>query len=127
MTACRFEVPALSAAGEICRSRLARPQDRPRLLRLSRRDAGKQADPGEFENTAADDRAFLIYTSGTSGTPKGVLHAQRAAAARAPMYLGWYGIHADDRLLHAGAFNWTYTLGVGLMDPLGQWRDECRI
>jgi 4-hydroxybenzoate-CoA ligase len=77
----------------------------------------KQSDPGEFENTAADDPAFLIYTSGTSGTPKGVLHAQRAAAARAPMYQGWYGIHADDRLLHAGAFNWTYTLGVGLMDP----------
>ena len=24
---------------------------------------------------------------------------------------------ADDRLLHAGAFNWTYTLGTGLMDP----------
>ena len=22
-----------------------------------------------------------------------------------------------DRLLHAGAFNWTYALGVGLMDP----------
>ncbi|WP_422020272.1 acyl-CoA synthetase [Roseibium sp.] len=77
----------------------------------------KQSDPGEFENTAADDPAFLIYTSGTSGTPKGVLHAQRAAAARAPMYQGWYGILADDRLLHAGAFNWTYTLGVGLMDP----------
>jgi acyl-coenzyme A synthetase/AMP-(fatty) acid ligase len=23
----------------------------------------------------------------------------------------------DDRILHAGAFNWTYTLGVGLTDP----------
>jgi acyl-coenzyme A synthetase/AMP-(fatty) acid ligase len=33
------------------------------------------------------------------------------------MYQGWYGINSADRLLHAGAFNWTYTLGVGLMDP----------
>jgi 4-hydroxybenzoate-CoA ligase len=77
----------------------------------------KQMPAGTFSDTHADDPAFLIYTSGTSGTPKGVLHAQRAAAARRPMDRGWYGITAQDRLLHAGAFNWTYTLGVGLMDP----------
>ena len=77
----------------------------------------KQAEPGYFAETHADDPAFLVYTSGTSGTPKGVLHAQRAASARRPMYSGWYGIGASDRLLHAGAFNWTYTLGAGLMDP----------
>jgi acyl-coenzyme A synthetase/AMP-(fatty) acid ligase len=33
------------------------------------------------------------------------------------------GSSADDVMLHAGAFNWTYTLGVGLTDPLGQRRD----
>ncbi|MEC9403226.1 MAG: AMP-binding protein, partial [Pseudomonadota bacterium] len=42
----------------------------------------KQAEPGDFAETHADDPAFLVYTSGTSGTPKGVLHAQRAASAR---------------------------------------------
>lgn len=77
----------------------------------------KETAPEGFAETAPDDPAFLIYTSGTSGTPKGVLHAQRAAAARQPMYQGWYGITASDRLLHAGAFNWSYTLGAGLMDP----------
>ncbi|MEM5583373.1 class I adenylate-forming enzyme family protein [Roseibium sp. AS2] len=77
----------------------------------------KQATPASFADTDREDPAFLIYTSGTSGTPKGVLHAHRAAAARKPMYQGWYGMRARDRLLHAGAFNWTYTLGVGLMDP----------
>ena len=30
---------------------------------------------------------------------------------------GWYGLRSSDRLLHAGAFNWTFTLGTGLMDP----------
>ena len=34
------EIPALSAARQICRGRLARPQDGPRLLRLSRQPAG---------------------------------------------------------------------------------------
>ena len=33
------------------------------------------------------------------------------------MYQGWYGIGPDDRMLHAGAFNWTFTLGAGLTDP----------
>lgn len=73
--------------------------------------------PGEIVETAADDPAFLIFTSGTSGTPRGVLHAQRSAWARRMMWSGWYGLGPDDRMLHAGAFNWTYTLGAGLTDP----------
>jgi len=71
----------------------------------------------DYAPTLADDPAFLVYTSGTTATPKGVLHAQRAVWGRRPMYEGWYGIRQDDRVLHAGAFNWTYTLGTGLSDP----------
>jgi acyl-coenzyme A synthetase/AMP-(fatty) acid ligase len=71
----------------------------------------------DYADTSAEDPAFLIYTSGTVGRPKGVLHAHRSAWGRRPMYQGWYGIGADDIVLHAGAFNWTYTLGVGLVDP----------
>ncbi|HPB73294.1 MAG TPA: acyl-CoA synthetase [Phycicoccus sp.] len=70
-----------------------------------------------YADTAADDPAYLIYTSGTSGQPKGVLHAHRCAWGRRPMYAGWYGLTATDTMLHAGALNWTYTLGVGLTDP----------
>lgn len=75
---------------------------------------GRRAD---YADTAADDPAFLIYTSGTTAQPKGVLHGHRAAFGRRPMYQGWYGIGPDDRMLHAGAFNWTFTLGTGLTDP----------
>ncbi len=73
--------------------------------------------PQRFAATAPDDPAYMVYTSGTGGRPKGVVHAQRAAWARRMMWDGWYGLTPDDRVLHAGAFNWTYTLGAGLTDP----------
>lgn len=70
-----------------------------------------------YADTGADDPAYLIYTSGTTSRPKGVIHGHRAVWGRRPMYEGWYGITEADRVLHAGAFNWTYTLGTGLTDP----------
>lgn len=67
--------------------------------------------------TDPNDLAYILYTSGTSGGPKGVCHAHRAILGRRLMHEGWYGLHADDRVFHAGAFNWSYTLGTGLLDP----------
>lgn len=77
----------------------------------------RSGEPQDYADTRADDPAYMVYTSGTTANPKGVLHAQRAAWGRRPMYQGWYGITPDDRMLHAGAFNWTFTLGSGLTDP----------
>lgn len=73
--------------------------------------------PAEIAMGDPNRLGYVIYTSGTSGTPRAVAHAHRAIWARQMMMQGWYGLTAQDRLLHAGAFNWTYTLGTGLMDP----------
>ncbi len=78
----------------------------------------KRHRPGGYAETAAKDPAYTVFTSGTGGAPRGVRHAHRAVWGRRPMYRGWYGIGADDIVLHTGAFNWTYTLGTGLIDPL---------
>ena len=75
------------------------------------------AAPGEYADTACDDPAFLVYTSGSTGRAKGVLHAQRSIWGRRAMRAGWHGFGPGDRVMHTGAFNWTYTLGVGLSDP----------
>jgi len=76
--------------------------------------------PREYAATAPDDPAYLIYTSGTASRPKGVLHAQRVILGREPMLDHWLGLTEADTMLHAGAINWTYTLGVGLMDPFAR-------
>lgn len=70
-----------------------------------------------FQPRQPDDLAYIVFTSGSSGQPRAVCHAHRAILARQMMFQGWYGLTAQDRLLHAGAFNWTFTLGTGLLDP----------
>ncbi len=70
------------------------------------------------EPTRADDPAYLVYTSGTTGYPKGVLHAHRSLIGRAPASQYWFDFVGQDRIMHSGKFNWTYVLGSALMDPL---------
>ncbi len=105
--------PALICLGEgLDLPETAVPVAGPAEIRAMRR-----AEAVDFAPTRAEDPAFMVYTSGTGGRPKGVVHAQRATWARRMMWDGWYGLIPDDRVLHAGAFNWTYTLGAGLTDP----------
>jgi acyl-coenzyme A synthetase/AMP-(fatty) acid ligase len=76
------------------------------------------AEPIAAPVTGNPDRpGYIIFTSGTSGRATGVVHAHRAIWARQAMHKGWYDLRRSDKLLHAGAFNWTYTLGTGLFDP----------
>lgn len=105
--------PALVIAG----AGIALPQDDTPRLAAHDLAAMGTLPPAAFQRGDPDRLAYIVYTSGTSGRPRAVMHAHRAILARAMMFDGWYGLRASDRLLHAGAFNWTFTLGTGLMDP----------
>lgn len=80
-------------------------------------DAMMAHAPTRYAMGDPDRLAYMVFTSGSSGQPKAVAHAHRAIWARQIMHEGWYGLRESDRLCHAGALNWTFTLGTGLLDP----------
>ncbi len=59
--------------------------------------AGESA--AAFEPVAADDPALLMYTSGTTGLPKGALLSHRNLLAAASCVASWHGLTPDDRCL----------------------------
>lgn len=105
--------PAATVAGE----GVALPEMPGKIVTEAELRGFEALEPCAFDLGAPERLAYIVFTSGTSGQPRAVCHAHRAIWARQMMHAGWYGLGPDDRLLHAGAFNWTYTLGTGLMDP----------
>lgn len=105
--------PAAVIAGE----GISLPDTPPMILSEADLRRFETLPPCDYAMGSADRLAYIVFTSGTSGSARAVCHAHRAIWARRMMLDGWYGLSGSDRLLHAGAFNWTYTLGTGLMDP----------
>jgi 4-hydroxybenzoate-CoA ligase len=69
--------------------------------------------------TLSDEAAFWLYTSGSTGDPKGVKHVHTSPMATAKlMGQGVMGIHADDVMFSAAKLFFAYGMGNAMSFPL---------
>jgi acyl-CoA synthetase (AMP-forming)/AMP-acid ligase II len=85
----------------------------PELRALGRDVPEALLDACAAELSPADD-AFLLYTSGTTALPKGVLHLQRAAVLQSWRFAELFDLEPDDRVLTAQPFFWTAGIAMSL-------------
>lgn len=57
------------------------------------------ATPAEMPKGGPDDTGIVIFTSGTTGLPKGVMHAQRTFVTTGEAFVGRMQLQPDDRML----------------------------
>ncbi len=119
------------------------PADAPDGTVLLETAVADEATPGPLEprdDLGLDEPAWMLYTSGTTHRPKGVLSTQRAALwSVAACYAPIFGLSAEDRLLwplplfhsfgHSLAILGVTTVGASaritteLLPPDGLWRE----
>ena len=79
------------------------------------RDADEELSPAD---TTTDDMCFWLYTSGTTGRPKGVVHLQHAMRFCAEAYAKpVLGIEESDVTFSVSKLYFAYGLGAGLYFP----------
>ena len=72
------------------------------------------------EDTSRDDVAFWLYSSGSTGSPKGCVHLQHDMVVSTELYgKGILGITEDDRSFSAAKLFFAYGLGNAMYVPLG--------
>jgi acyl-CoA synthetase (AMP-forming)/AMP-acid ligase II len=81
----------------------------------------RQTDAGASDSASVsqpDDLALLMYTSGTTGVPKGVMLTQANLAANAQAISAEHGLTADDRVLAVLPLYHINAFAVTMLAPL---------
>lgn len=87
--------------------------------RIFRTNELGQGPAREAEDIATPDAtALLLYTSGTTGKPKGAMISHENLAVQARLVGEAWGFHEGDRLLHALPLHHLHGLGISLLTAL---------
>ena len=79
---------------------------------------GATKGPYATADTGADDPAFFVYTSGTTGRPKGIVHAHRWVIALGDSNAFRLPPKEGDRAYSTGEWSFISALGHNVMFPL---------
>jgi malonyl-CoA/methylmalonyl-CoA synthetase len=82
------------------------------------RDCREQGDEQRALDLSSDAAALVLYTSGTTGKPKGALISHANIATQASLLREAWGYREDDVLLHALPLHHLHGLGIALLTSL---------
>ncbi len=95
-----------------------------RILSLAEAMSGDPAYPDRIgpvrKTAAADDVASLIFTSGTTGSPKGVMLTHRNFAALVAKLAGAFDIGVGDGLVSVLPLHHTFEFSAGFLTPFSR-------
>jgi len=77
----------------------------------------RRAEPVEPYQPSGDEPALLMYTSGTSGNPKGIVHANRVLLGHAGVDFAFELFEEDDVYYGTADWGWVGGLMLGLLVP----------
>ena len=109
----------LLVAERAAQDEIERMDDPPTVLYLdeAERRLADEPDSAPTEDTAADDPAFILYTSGTTKDPKGVVHTHGYCYAKRMQAERWLDARPGDLVWCTAGTGWAKSIWNVLLGP----------